>query len=138
MGESYDTDAVALSGGMLRRESGRLPIEDVPVDALVERFSAPLFVLSERTLRRQARRIRAAFEGAWSRGPVAVLPAVKANPVLALQRVLAQEGMGADLVGPGELEVAVRLPENEAAADVRVVGRSCMSDVLARTVTLPP
>ncbi|MEU1725557.1 alanine racemase [Nonomuraea sp. NPDC005692] len=108
MSESYDDEAVALSDGMLRRESGRLLIEEVPVDVLVERFSAPLFVVSESALRRRVRRIRAAFERVWPHGAVLVLPAVKANPVLALQRVLAQEGCGADLVGAGELEVAVR------------------------------
>lgn len=36
------------------------------------------------------------------------MPSVKANPVIALQRILAQEGFGADLVHAGELEVAVR------------------------------
>ncbi|MFF5212244.1 diaminopimelate decarboxylase family protein [Streptosporangium sp. NPDC000396] len=123
MSESYDADAVALSDGMLRRESGRLLIEDVPVDALVERFSAPLFVLSESTLRRQARRIRAAFERAWPQGEVLVLPAVKANPVLALQRVLAQEGMGADLVGAGELEVAVRAGIDPALISLNGTGK---------------
>ncbi|NRQ33686.1 hypothetical protein HII36_17780 [Nonomuraea sp. NN258] len=108
MSDSYDSEAVALSDGMLRREAGRLLIEDVPVDVLVERYSAPLFVISESALRRRARRIRAAFERVWRHGEVHVLPAVKANPVVAVQRVLAQEGLGADLVGAGELEVAVR------------------------------
>src|SRR5439155_132142 len=39
---------------------------------------------------------------------VNVLPSIKANFVLALRRILTQEGMGCDTFGPGELEAALR------------------------------
>jgi diaminopimelate decarboxylase len=106
--EGFDGTAVARSGGMLAHRSRLLHIEDVAVNDVVTCYGSPLFVISETTLRRQARRIRDAFRNAWRHGEVVVMPAVKANPVLALQRVLAQEGFGADLVGAGELEVAIR------------------------------
>lgn len=106
--EEFDDTAVARSAGMLDHRSGLLHIEDVAVDDLITRFGSPLFVISETTLRSQARRIRDAFRNTWRHGEVVMMPAVKANPVLALQRMLAQEGFGADLVGAGELEVAIR------------------------------
>ena len=83
-------------------------MEDVAVEDLVARFGSPLFLISETTLRRRARRIRAAFQRAWPVGDVLVMPSIKANPVIALQRILAQERFGSDLVHAGELEVAVR------------------------------
>lgn len=104
----YDSEAIANSFGMLQRDAGRLFVEGVAVEDLVARHGSPLFVVSETALRRRARRIRDAFRRAWSAGDVLVMPSVKANPVIALQRILAQEGFGADLVHAGELEVAVR------------------------------
>jgi diaminopimelate decarboxylase len=134
--DTYDTEAVARSEGMLRRESGRLLIEDVPVDELVDQFSAPLFVISEATLRGRARRIQAAFRRAWPGGDVLVLPSVKANPALALHRVLAQEGHGSDLVGAGELEMALRagidpgrISLNGTAKDAATIERAVAAGV---------
>jgi diaminopimelate decarboxylase len=106
--KKYDTDAISNSFGMLQRGAGRLFVEGVAVEDLVARHGSPLFVVSETALRRRARRIRDAFRRAWPAGDVLVMPSVKANPVVALQRILAQEGFGADLVHASELEVAVR------------------------------
>ncbi|ADB50604.1 diaminopimelate decarboxylase family protein [Conexibacter woesei] len=93
---------------LLTRVDGRLAIEGLRADELVARFGSPLFVVSEPALRARARRVQAAFAAAWPEGPVVVLPAVKASTVVALHRVLAQEGCGADLYGGAELEIAVR------------------------------
>ncbi len=94
--------------GMLNREDGRLTIEGHLVEDLAERYGSPLFVVSEPALRARAREFQRAFGAAWPDGPVVVMPAIKANPVLALQRILAEEGCGCDLFGGSELEVAVR------------------------------
>ena len=39
-------------------------------------------------------------------GPVVVMPSIKANYVLALRRILTEEGAGCDTFGPGELHAA--------------------------------
>lgn len=99
----------ALAGDpCLSVRGGRLFVEDVDAVALAERFGTPLYVMSETQLRRNARRIRAAFEDRWSEGPVRVLGSIKANLALALRRILTQEGLGCDTFGPGELEAALR------------------------------
>jgi diaminopimelate decarboxylase len=95
-------------GSFLRRRDGVLAVEGCDVQALAERFGTPLYVLSETALRRRVAELRGAFGAAWPEGEVLVMPAVKANFGIAVQRVVAQEGCGADLFGAGELEVAVR------------------------------
>ncbi len=85
-----------------------LHIEELAATTLVERFGSPLFVFSENQIRRNVRRFRDAFEAGWTAGPVKVMPAVKANWALAVQRILADEGCGADIYSPGELDVALR------------------------------
>ncbi len=87
---------------------GRLFVEGCDAAELATRFGTPIYVISENQLRRNARRIREAFASRWPEGPVNVLPSIKANFVLALRRILTQEGMGCDTFGPGELEAALR------------------------------
>lgn len=86
---------------------GRLYLEGVPVADLVSRFGSPLFAYSEGQLRANVRRIRAAFAAGWPDGPVDVLPAFKANPMLATRRILSQEGAGADIYSAQELTGAL-------------------------------
>ena len=87
---------------------GRLRVEECDAHALAERHGTPLHVVSEDQLRRNVRRIAAAFAAAWPHGPVRLLPAIKANPTLALRRVLDEEGAGCDAFGAPELEAALR------------------------------
>jgi diaminopimelate decarboxylase len=82
---------------------GRLFIEERPAADLVEEFGSPIFVFSEAQLRANLRRFRTAFETEWREGPVDVLPAFKANTILALRRILSEEGAGADIYSPEEL-----------------------------------
>ncbi|MCD0418378.1 alanine racemase [Rubrivivax sp. JA1024] len=93
---------------MLSVRAGRLFVEDIAASELVERFGSPLFVYSERQLRANVRRIRAAVAAGWPDGPVDVLPAFKANPMLATRRILSEEGAGADIYSAGELDGALR------------------------------
>lgn len=119
----FDAEAISHSAGMLRREAGELLIEDVPVAQLAAQYGSPLFLISESALRHRARQIRAAFRQAWPAGDVVVMPSVKANSVIALQRILAQEGLGSDLVHAGELEVAVRAGIDPALISLNGTGK---------------
>jgi diaminopimelate decarboxylase len=92
----------------LSNRDGVLFIEEVASTDLMARYGSPLFVFSEDQIRRNVRRFRDAFEKGWAAGPVKVMPAAKANWVFAIQRVLADEGCGADIYSPGELDVALR------------------------------
>jgi diaminopimelate decarboxylase len=116
---------------MLARTDGRLTIDGVAVDEIVARFGSPVYVVSESTLRARAREAQAAMAAAWAEGDVLLLPSVKANPVVALQRVLAEEGCGCDLFGGAELEVAVRagidpqrISVNGSAKDAATIERA--------------
>lgn len=91
----------------LSNRNGTLYVEDMSASELVARFGSPLFVYSEAQIRKNTRRFRAAFERGWG-GPVKVMPAVKASWTLAVQRILADEGCGADTYSAGELDVALR------------------------------
>jgi diaminopimelate decarboxylase len=93
---------------LLQRRDGVLFVDGCSVEELAARHGTPFHVVSEAALRARARRIRRAFAAAWPEGEVVLLPAVKANYVIAVQRVLAQEGCGADVFGAPELEVAIR------------------------------
>lgn len=92
----------------LSARQGALYIEDVAATSLAERFGSPLYVVSEDQVRRNARRFQRAFGEAWTVGNVKILPALKANWNLAVQRILAEEGCGADVYSAGELEIALR------------------------------
>ncbi|MEM6693294.1 MAG: diaminopimelate decarboxylase [Pseudomonadota bacterium] len=83
-------------------DSGTLCIEGHSARDLVEKYGSPLFVMSERTLRDNYRRIRAPFTGRWPQ-PVNVMYAIKANPNIAIRAILGEEGAGGDCFSMGEL-----------------------------------
>jgi diaminopimelate decarboxylase len=87
---------------------GRLFVEDVEAAELARRFGTPAYVVSEDQLRRNARRFTEVFATRWPEGPVAILPALKANTALATRAVLSQEGLGCDTFGAAELWAALR------------------------------
>ena len=103
---------------------GRLFIEERDTVELVREFGSPLFVISEDHLRRRVRAFAEAFGSRWAVGPVKVMPAVKANWVLAVQHVLASEGCGADIYSPGELDIALRAGIDPAFISVNGVPKS--------------
>jgi diaminopimelate decarboxylase len=86
---------------------GALYVEECAAQDLAERFGTPLHLVSEDQLRRNARRFKEAFASRWP-GDFLLLPSIKANPSLALRRILADEGTGCDVFGAGELEAALR------------------------------
>src|SRR5262245_50484126 len=105
----------------LSARDGELHVEGLAARTLVERFGSPIFVVSEDQVRRNVRRLHRAFGAGWTAGPVTVLPAPKPNRNLAVQRVLAEEGCGADVYSAGELEIALRAGIDPAKISVNGV-----------------
>lgn len=87
-----------------RLRDGALFAEDVPLARIAEEVGTPVYVYSRATLERHARVFRAGLEKA---GQVRFAYAIKANPNLAVLRVLANEGYGADVVSAGEMARAL-------------------------------
>jgi len=83
---------------------GELYAEDVPLARIAEEVGTPVYVYSRATLERHARVFREALAGA---GETHIAFAVKANPNLAVLRVMQREGFGADVVSGGELARAL-------------------------------
>jgi diaminopimelate decarboxylase len=92
---------------------GELYAEDVPLDRIADAVGTPVYVYSRATLERHARVFREALSGV---GPAHFAYAVKANPNLAVLRVMRREGFGADVVSGGELGRA--LAAGMAPADI--------------------
>ena len=107
---------------------GELLIEGCSARSLLAAFGSPLYVVSERTLRANFRRLRHAFEARWP-APVNVLYAIKANNNLAIRAILNEEGAGGDCFGESELyatfaggadpERVVMSGPNKSYADLR-------------------
>ncbi|HEU5363442.1 MAG TPA: diaminopimelate decarboxylase [Gaiellaceae bacterium] len=83
-------------------EDGELLLGGVRASELAGEFGTPLLVYDEETLRSQARAYRAAAPGAL------VVYGTKAFPSVAVLRLFAEEGLGADVSTSGELEFALR------------------------------
>lgn len=79
---------------------GELYAEDVPMVRIAEEFGTPVYIYSRATLERHARVFRKALEPL---GKIHLAFAVKANPNLAVLRVMQREGFGADVVSGGEM-----------------------------------
>jgi len=83
---------------------GVMHAEDVALPAIAEAVGTPVYVYSTATFRRHAQVFRDALKGA---GRVHLAYAIKANPNVAVLRVLADEGYGADVVSAGEMQRAL-------------------------------
>ncbi len=78
---------------------GELYCEDVPISRIAKELGTPCYVYSHATLVRHFR----AYESAFAHIPHVIAFAMKANSNLAILRVMAREGSGADIVSGGEL-----------------------------------
>src|SRR5487761_1152052 len=101
---------------------------------LAAEFGTPAFVIDEQALRARAREYISAFEGRHPRTRVCF--AAKAFPSASMIRIFAQEGLGCDVVGGGELRIALAAgvppskivmdcnaksdSDNQAALDARI------------------
>lgn len=84
--------------------NGVLHAEDVPMARIAEAVGTPVYIYSRATLERHARVFRAALADLPR---IHIAFAIKANPNLAVLRVLAREGFGADIVSGGEMKRAL-------------------------------
>mgnify|MGYP000013990166 CR=1 FL=1 len=108
---------------------GVLHAEDVAIPAVARAVGTPVYIYSAATLRRHARVFREALS---------ILPsthiafAVKSNPNLAVLKLLARQGYGADVVSAGEMERALAAGMAPEAIVFSGVGKT--SAELARAV----
>ena len=86
-------------------KNGELYAEDVPMSRIAEEYGTPVYIYSRATLERHARVFREGLAGLEKKPHLAF--AVKSNPNLAVLRVMAREGFGADVVSGGELARAL-------------------------------
>ncbi len=84
-------------------QAGELYCENVPVRRIAARVGTPFYLYSTATLEHHLRVFEAAFHGF----PHLVCFAVKANANLAILRLFARLGAGADIVSGGELHRAL-------------------------------
>ena len=80
-------------------QGSRLHCEQVPVEALAQKFGSPLYIYSQSTLLGHVQRLREALA---TLDPL-ICFAVKSNSNLAVLRLLGQAGCGFDIVSEGEL-----------------------------------
>ena len=92
--------ALSLFPDTASLDAGVLSIGGITAADLVATYGSPLVVYDEATLRARARAYRDAAPGAM------VVYGTKAFPNIALMRILAEEGVGADVASLGELRFA--------------------------------
>ncbi|SFF83252.1 diaminopimelate decarboxylase [Novosphingobium sp. CF614] len=85
-------------------KNGELCAEQVPLAEIAREVGTPVYVYSRATLSRHARVFREALSALPK---VHIAFAVKSNPNLAVLRLLAKEGYGADVVSEGEMNRAL-------------------------------
>jgi diaminopimelate decarboxylase len=83
---------------------GELHCEEVPLSRIAKELGTPFYVYSHATLIRHFRALDSAFQHV----PHIIAFAMKANSNLAILRLLAREGSGADIVSGGELYRALK------------------------------
>lgn len=85
-------------------KNGVMHAEDLPLTAIADAVGTPVYVYSRATLERHAQ----VFKQALAHLPKAHIAfAIKANPNLAVLKVMQREGLGADVVSGGELARAL-------------------------------
>lgn len=87
-----------------RYRNQELYCEQVPITSVARKLGTPFYLYSHRTLLSHYR----AYHDAFSAMPHIVAYAVKANANLAILRLFAKEGSGADIVSGGELYRALK------------------------------
>jgi diaminopimelate decarboxylase len=110
-------------------KNGVLHAEDVPLPVIADKVGTPVYVYSRATLERHARVFREALSGLDNPH---IAFAVKANPNLAVLKVLAKQGYGADVVSGGEMDRA--LAAGMAAKDIVFSGVGKTAEEIVRAV----
>jgi diaminopimelate decarboxylase len=113
-------DSLLADAGLAPGPDGALAMRGIPLAAIAEESGTPTFVYDAETIRQRYTKLDAAF-GAL---PHRICYAVKANGNLAILRMLAQLGAGADIVSGGELLRALSAGIAPGAIVVSGVGKS--------------
>lgn len=108
---------------------GVLHAEQVPLADIADSVGTPVYVYSRATLERHARVFREALSGL---DDPHLAFAVKANPNLAVLKVLAKQGYGADVVSGGEMDRA--LAAGIKAADIVFSGVGKTAEEIVRAL----
>ncbi len=88
-------------------KSGHLEIGGYSVPKLVQQFGSPLYIVDELTLRTACQQYHRSFQHFYP-GPSQVLYASKAWSCMAICALVANEGLGLDVVSGGELYTALQ------------------------------
>ncbi|MDE1916491.1 MAG: diaminopimelate decarboxylase [Sphingomonadales bacterium] len=110
-------------------QNGALHAEDVALATIAEQVGTPCYVYSSATLRRHAQVFAAGLAAVPAKH---IAFAVKSNPNLAVLRLLASEGYGADVVSAGEMDRA--LAAGIPGADIVFSGVGKTADELTRAL----
>ena len=91
--------------GNISAENGRLLFAGQNVCSLAEKYGTPLYLIDEDRLRANCRAYKSAFETSFGSN-YRILYASKANSFKQIYRIMAEEGMGVDVVSSGEIATA--------------------------------
>ena len=108
---------------------GVMHAENVPLADIAEAVGTPVYVYSRATFERHAQVFRAALSGLDN--PHLAF-AVKSNPNLAVLKILARQGYGADVVSAGEMDRA--LAAGMAAEDIVFSGVGKTAEEMTRAL----
>lgn len=97
-----------LSPCLSKNEQGHLTIGGLDVPALAKEYGTPLYLMDENLIRETCREYHAAMKAHYESDRYMVCYASKAFCTKYMYRILAEEGMGADLVSGGELYTAIQ------------------------------
>ena len=110
-------------------QNGVLHAEQVPLPQIADAVGTPVYVYSRATLERHAQVFRDALSGLDNPH---IAFAVKANPNLAVLKVLAKQGYGADVVSGGEMDRA--LAAGMSAEDIVFSGVGKTAEEIVRAL----
>lgn len=96
-----------VSDALNVNEKGNLTIGGCDVIDLAERYGTPLYVMDETLIRRNCREYKEALESCYNSHGM-VLYAGKAFSCVEICRIIADEGLGLDVVSGGELYTAIK------------------------------
>lgn len=88
-------------------EKGHLTVCGADTVSLADKYGTPLYILDEDLVRAKCREYKAAFEKYFPSGSRPFF-ASKALSYVGIYRIIADEGLGTDIVSPGELYTAIK------------------------------
>ena len=105
-------------------ENGQMTCEGVSVADIAKKFGTPVYIYSEKHFRDQYQTFLSGFKGRFPDERLNVAFAVKACSNIAVLKVLADEGAGADIVSAGEMRRALLAGINPSKIMFSGVGKT--------------